>query len=178
MEVASKPFSANSDRPTSSSWLRRSVPVIRTRRAARASSRRTSLTGRSSTAAGASGRPARASSGRDPPGGDALLTRPAHVVRPDQPLEQPDDLRAGVELPLQYAVPGRRRVGVVQVVPRLAHGQKRERPKVGRAVAGLERLVAEDVADRVDRPDHVCLLYTSDAADEEDSVDLGGRRII
>ena len=27
--------------------------------------------------------------------------------------------------------------------------------------------------------DHVfCLLYTSDAADEEDSVDLGGRRII
>ena len=23
-----------------------------------------------------------------------------------------------------------------------------------------------------------CLLYTSDAADEEDSVDLGGRRII
>ena len=26
--------------------------------------------------------------------------------------------------------------------------------------------------------DGVCLLYTSDAADEEDSVDLGGRRII
>eukprot|EP00658_Telonema_sp_P-2_P076398 TRINITY_DN6675_c0_g1_i1.p1 TRINITY_DN6675_c0_g1~~TRINITY_DN6675_c0_g1_i1.p1 ORF type:complete len:112 (+),score=31.75 TRINITY_DN6675_c0_g1_i1:25-360(+) len=25
---------------------------------------------------------------------------------------------------------------------------------------------------------HCCLLYTSDAADEEDSVDLGGRRII
>src|SRR5664279_6098050 len=25
---------------------------------------------------------------------------------------------------------------------------------------------------------HGCLLYTSDAADEEDSVDLGGRRII
>ena len=25
---------------------------------------------------------------------------------------------------------------------------------------------------------HICLLYTSDAADEEDSVDLGGRRII
>src|SRR5674536_331547 len=28
------------------------------------------------------------------------------------------------------------------------------------------------------RPYKVCLLYTSDAADEEDSVDLGGRRII
>ena len=26
--------------------------------------------------------------------------------------------------------------------------------------------------------DESCLLYTSDAADEEDSVDLGGRRII
>eukprot|EP00656_Telonema_subtile_P001348 TRINITY_DN10613_c0_g1_i1.p1 TRINITY_DN10613_c0_g1~~TRINITY_DN10613_c0_g1_i1.p1 ORF type:complete len:144 (+),score=7.21 TRINITY_DN10613_c0_g1_i1:95-526(+) len=26
--------------------------------------------------------------------------------------------------------------------------------------------------------DSICLLYTSDAADEEDSVDLGGRRII
>ena len=26
--------------------------------------------------------------------------------------------------------------------------------------------------------DNSCLLYTSDAADEEDSVDLGGRRII
>src|SRR5664280_3742892 len=25
---------------------------------------------------------------------------------------------------------------------------------------------------------YICLLYTSDAADEEDSVDLGGRRII
>src|SRR5665648_634490 len=25
--------------------------------------------------------------------------------------------------------------------------------------------------------DRICLLYTSDAADEEDSVDLGGRRI-
>ena len=28
------------------------------------------------------------------------------------------------------------------------------------------------------RQDHTCLLYTSDAADERSSVDLGGRRII
>ena len=28
------------------------------------------------------------------------------------------------------------------------------------------------------RPDNTCLLYTSDAADERSSVDLGGRRII
>src|SRR5664280_3752133 len=31
---------------------------------------------------------------------------------------------------------------------------------------------------RRNRDNNVCLLYTSDAADEEDSVDLGGRRII
>eukprot|EP00658_Telonema_sp_P-2_P023814 TRINITY_DN19555_c0_g1_i3.p1 TRINITY_DN19555_c0_g1~~TRINITY_DN19555_c0_g1_i3.p1 ORF type:complete len:250 (+),score=57.22 TRINITY_DN19555_c0_g1_i3:130-879(+) len=31
---------------------------------------------------------------------------------------------------------------------------------------------------RPSRPSSACLLYTSDAADEEDSVDLGGRRII
>ena len=34
------------------------------------------------------------------------------------------------------------------------------------------------VGDRGDLPDHFCLLYTSDAADERSSVDLGGRRII
>ena len=31
---------------------------------------------------------------------------------------------------------------------------------------------------RVIRPHQACLLYTSDAADERSSVDLGGRRII
>ena len=30
----------------------------------------------------------------------------------------------------------------------------------------------------VDEQAYICLLYTSDAADEEDSVDLGGRRIV
>src|SRR5664279_757855 len=33
-------------------------------------------------------------------------------------------------------------------------------------------------ADLRPAPKMICLLYTSDAADEEDSVDLGGRRII
>eukprot|EP00658_Telonema_sp_P-2_P075438 TRINITY_DN64992_c0_g1_i1.p1 TRINITY_DN64992_c0_g1~~TRINITY_DN64992_c0_g1_i1.p1 ORF type:complete len:166 (+),score=50.84 TRINITY_DN64992_c0_g1_i1:139-636(+) len=37
-----------------------------------------------------------------------------------------------------------------------------------------ERELHQAVSDK----EHVCLLYTSDAADEEDSVDLGGRRII
>ena len=36
------------------------------------------------------------------------------------------------------------------------------------------KLVQADVSDR----SGVCLLYTSDAADERSSVDLGGRRII
>ena len=34
------------------------------------------------------------------------------------------------------------------------------------------------IQDEVLDLDDYCLLYTSDAADEEDSVDLGGRRII
>ena len=37
------------------------------------------------------------------------------------------------------------------------------------------RHVRQEVAEQVDA---VCLLYTSDAADERSSVDLGGRRII
>ena len=32
--------------------------------------------------------------------------------------------------------------------------------------------------DRLKTEDYLCLLYTSDAADERSSVDLGGRRII
>ena len=38
----------------------------------------------------------------------------------------------------------------------------------------VELGVISDFADRT----HTCLLYTSDAADEEDSVDLGGTPII
>src|SRR5665648_1302652 len=36
---------------------------------------------------------------------------------------------------------------------------------------------SENILDFIGK-DKFCLLYTSDAADEEDSVDLGGRRII
>ena len=36
----------------------------------------------------------------------------------------------------------------------------------------------ETTSGDIDTPYVTCLLYTSDAADEEDSVDLGGRRII
>src|SRR5664280_1798617 len=66
-----------------------------------------------------------------------------------------------------------------------------EAPGLGRDVAGhaaVDALAPEevhivveavelDLLDLEGRGEH-CLLYTSDAADEEDSVDLGGRRII
>src|SRR5674536_155202 len=42
-----------------------------------------------------------------------------------------------------------------------------------KAIEGSLDLIATDLEDSL-----TCLLYTSDAADEEDSVDLGGRRII
>src|SRR5664279_4497732 len=46
----------------------------------------------------------------------------------------------------------------------------------GREPSGPARAPASPSASRVRRSPR-CLLYTSDAADEEDSVDLGGRRI-
>ena len=47
-------------------------------------------------------------------------------------------------------------------------------PNLRRAFRSRRREVDGLVAERA----HVCLLYTSDAADERSSVDLGGRRII
>src|SRR5664279_6235079 len=56
--------------------------------------------------------------------------------------------------------------------PGSQHGLAFDRPRGQRAE---ELSQGEDVERRSARS---CLLYTSDAADEEDSVDLGGRRII
>ena len=41
-----------------------------------------------------------------------------------------------------------------------------------------DRLIQAAVAESAEPPHLPCLLYTSDAADERSSVDLGGRRII
>ena len=41
----------------------------------------------------------------------------------------------------------------------------------------MQLLSDKEIAAQLQRP-HGCLLYTSDAADERSSVDLGGRRII
>src|SRR5664279_2725864 len=51
---------------------------------------------------------------------------------------------------------------------------KRGKSTVGNAILRRQVLPAGVVT----RWYSICLLYTSDAADEEDSVDLGGRRII
>src|SRR5678816_4540303 len=52
-------------------------------------------------------------------------------------------------------------------------GRLLELPVIGRVAAGSPMLAQEHVQERY----QVCLLYTSDAADERSSVDLGGRRI-
>ena len=44
--------------------------------------------------------------------------------------------------------------------------------------AGTIAVGGKSVADDPDQVREICLLYTSDAADERSSVDLGGRRII
>eukprot|EP00658_Telonema_sp_P-2_P033247 TRINITY_DN2443_c0_g1_i58.p1 TRINITY_DN2443_c0_g1~~TRINITY_DN2443_c0_g1_i58.p1 ORF type:complete len:362 (+),score=101.10 TRINITY_DN2443_c0_g1_i58:115-1200(+) len=45
-------------------------------------------------------------------------------------------------------------------------------------IADIGRLQQQGLEQHMNDLDDICLLYTSDAADEEDSVDLGGRRII
>src|SRR5664280_2133445 len=55
---------------------------------------------------------------------------------------------------------------------------KRGRPKNPKIVPLDDLKYAQIVKKRQGRKLKDCLLYTSDAADEEDSVDLGGRRII
>ena len=86
-------------------------------------------------------------------------------------------------------------IKVTNISPGLAETEfsmvrfKGDEEKAKNIYAGFEPLKAEDIADVVffaaSRPAHVnleeitiCLLYTSDAADERSSVDLGGRRII
>src|SRR5664279_353749 len=58
-------------------------------------------------------------------------------------------------------------------------------PPPGSAETNFGRIFHEDLKEYRDEiiistkaGYYICLLYTSDAADEEDSVDLGGRRII
>src|ERR1044071_1359741 len=118
MDVPSNPAVAKELRPMSSSCSRRSLPVIRLRWLGLESGGFTSPSWRS-------GRhqvipPCRAAFGNRakplaPPAGELprqpVLVRPAHVPRPAQLLRPPDRAGADVDLPLQCAVTGTRRVG-------------------------------------------------------------------
>ena len=97
---------------------------------------------------------------------------PADVGGPAEPLEQPDGARRDVQLAAVHAVPGAGRIGVVAVVPGLAHAQDRQRPEVGGPVAGGVGPLADHVADRVDRPGDVVQQADPDQRGPEE----GGQR--
>ena len=91
------------------------------------------------------------------------------------------DGRSEIEIELKYfdgapvireiervSKPGRRVYTSVKNIPRINNG-------LGVAVVSTPKGV---MADHAARDANVCLLYTSDAADEGLGVDLGGRRII
>src|SRR6201996_8700621 len=181
IDVPSKPRSATRRRPMSSSCSRLSFPVMR---------RRFDLRGWSVTY------PSLRSAGRfvtqwHRPGGHWLRpvtchraelpgrgggalglqppgVRPAHVVGPAQLLQRPDHPGTRVELALEHTVPGAGRVGVVQVVPGLAERGDGQPGHVARLVPDLELLVAERVADRVDRPGDVVQQRDPDQAGPEE----------
>src|SRR4051794_24200196 len=96
-------------------------------------------TGRTSSVSAASGiRSAR--SRRDGTLGlDPVAGRPTDLVDPAEELEQRDEAGARVDLTAEHAVPRGGGVGVVQVVPGLAHRDEGEWPDVARLVAALER---------------------------------------
>ena len=66
------------------------------------------------------------------------------------------------------------RADEIGVVPGLAHDDMRQRLPQDHVGA---RLLAQPHLGKISQL-NICLLYTSDAADERSSVDLGGRRII
>src|SRR5678815_1397630 len=71
------------------------------------------------------------------------------------------------------------RGGVIRCsVPVIGDDQRHGRLPATGASAQLTALNLRHQRPRPRAPDRCCLLYTSDAADERSSVDLGGRRII
>src|SRR5439155_9296439 len=81
--------------------------------------------------------------------------RQADALRRVQKLERPDEPPRRVQLSAEEPVAGGRRERVMVVVPRLPEGDERQGPVVPRLVPALERLLPEEVADRVDGPGHV-----------------------
>src|ERR1700733_8222209 len=184
IEVPSRPRSANSRRPMSSSCSRRSLPVILLRPdpeggwlvtapSCQPADKSANRAGHGPLGHGAE-LPRAAGLLPGKPG----LVRPADVVDPAELLGYPDEPGGDVDLTLQHPVPRTGRVGVVQVVPGLAEGQDRQPVHVPRLVPDLELFLAERVADRVDRPGHVVQERDADQAgpEERDDCSLPGPR--
>src|SRR5580692_8293983 len=202
IEVPSRPRSAKSRRPMSSSCCRRSWPVILFRldparglvtapswRPIRNSANWLWPPGPSGRGPGrpaSSGDPGRPAPGHGAqlPGiagllaGQPVLVGPADVADPAGFLRQPDGPGRDVDLPLQDAMARAGRVGMVQVVPGLAEGQDRQPGDVPGLVPDLELLLAEGVADGVDRPGDVVQEGDPDQAGPEECGDraLPGHR--
>src|SRR5664279_482562 len=71
--------------------------------------------------------------------------------------------------------------GGARVSPERGSGALESHQNLGGAIPCVYKCVLGCICTRLHSgvcPASPCLLYTSDAADEEDSVDLGGRRII
>src|SRR5437763_12444479 len=89
--------------------------------------------------------------------GQPLRRRPPDLPGPAELLEQPDHPRGNVDLAAEDPVAGRGGIGVMRVVPGLAHRQDGQRPEVRRPVPAREGPLADHVTDRVHRPGHVML---------------------
>src|SRR5215831_17270640 len=136
MDVPSKPRSAKSLRPMSSSCSRRSLPVMRLRwwllpvleLVTQPSSRsRVSTRLRCGPVTrlrhvGPRHRAQRDVAQAGELAGQPPLVRPADVPGPAEQLGPPDDPGADVDLALERTVPSAGRVAVVQVVPGFAEG--------------------------------------------------------
>src|SRR5258706_6220215 len=100
--------------------------------------------------------------------GQPGLIRPPDIPYPAELLGYPDGARGDVDLPLEHAMPRAGRVGMMQVVPRLAERQHGQPRHVLRLVPGLELALTEGVADRVDRPGDVMQERDPDQAGPEE----------
>src|SRR5207244_10870483 len=92
---------------------------------------------------GASWQAHNAASRSDAAGLDLQDRKPVHIGCPARAFEESDDRRRGVDLMRQRTVPGRARVRVVEVVPRLAEGENAQRREVPALVPVRRRLFAE-----------------------------------
>ena len=79
------------------------------------------------------------------------LRRPVQVLHEAEPLSQPEQVVARVDLPPAEALGGGARRPVMIVVPALAHREEREEEAVARVVGRREHAAAEEVHDAVDR---------------------------